>query len=49
VPGGVKHALRNLSQDDEQLCLENPAVIAEQKRRFAIIKDFLTAPELGTS
>jgi len=37
------------TEDDEDLFLENTAAIAEQKRRFAIIKDFLTAPELGTA
>ena len=37
------------SEDDDELFPESPAVVAEQERRFAIIKELLTARELGTS
>ena len=37
------------TEDDDELLPENRATIAEQERRFAIIKELLTAPELGTS
>lgn len=35
--------------DDDELFRENPATVAEQARQFSIIKELLTAPELGTS
>ena len=37
------------TEEDDELFPENPATVAEQERRFAIIKELLTAPELGTS
>jgi hypothetical protein len=37
------------SEDDEELFPESPAAVAEGERRFAIIKELLTAQELGTS
>ena len=41
-----KHAV---SEDDDELFRESPATIAEQSRQFTMIKELLTAPELGTS
>jgi hypothetical protein len=35
--------------DDDELFPESPAAVAEQERRFAIIKELLTAQALGTS
>jgi hypothetical protein len=35
--------------DDEELIRESPAATAERARQFAIIKELLTAAELGTS
>jgi hypothetical protein len=35
--------------DDDELFRENPATVAEQARQFSMIKELLTAPELGTS
>jgi hypothetical protein len=37
------------AEDDDELFRESPASIAERVRQFAIIKELLTAPELGTS
>ena len=37
------------SEDDEELFPESPAAVAEEERRFAIIKELLTAQDLGTS
>jgi dsDNA-specific endonuclease/ATPase MutS2 len=37
------------AKDDDELFRESPATIAEQARQFAMIKELLTAPELGTS
>jgi hypothetical protein len=34
---------------EDKLILENPAATAERARRFASIKELLTATELGTS
>jgi hypothetical protein len=39
----------NTAPDDDELFRESPATVAEQARQFAIIKQLLTAPELGTS
>jgi hypothetical protein len=35
--------------DDEELIREGPAAAAERARQFAIVKELLTAAELGTS
>jgi len=35
--------------DDDELIRESPAAAAERPRQFAIIKELLTAAELGTS
>jgi hypothetical protein len=35
--------------DDEELIRESPAAAAERARQFAIVKELLTAAELGTS
>ena len=35
--------------DDDELIRESPAAAAERARQFAIIKELLTAAELGTS
>ena len=35
--------------DDEELIRESPAAAAERARQFAIVKELLTASELGTS
>ena len=35
--------------EDDDLITENPVAAAERARQFAIIKELLTAPELGTS
>jgi len=35
--------------DDGELIRENPAAAAERARQFAVIKELLTAAELGTS
>ena len=35
--------------DDDELIHESPAAAAERARQFAIIKELLTAAELGTS
>ena len=43
-----KHAAAAAENDDE-LFRESPATIAEQSRQFTMIKELLTAPELGTS
>ncbi len=37
------------SEDDDELFPESPAALAEQERRFVIIKELLTAQALGTS
>ena len=37
------------AEDDDELFRESPATVAEQARQFAMIKELLTAPELGTS
>ena len=39
----------NAAADDDELSRESPATVADQAWRFAIIADFLTAPELGIS
>jgi hypothetical protein len=36
-------------ESEEELFRESPATIAEQSRQFTMIKELLTAPELGTS
>jgi len=35
--------------DDDELMRESPAAAAERARQFAIVKELLTAAELGTS
>ena len=35
--------------DDDELIRESPAAAAERARQFAIVKELLTASELGTS
>jgi hypothetical protein len=35
--------------DDEELLRESPAAAGERARQFAIVKELLTAAELGTS
>ena len=35
--------------DDDELIRESPAAAAERARQFAIVKELLTAAELGTS
>ena len=35
--------------EDDDLDFEDPASVAERVRQFAVIKDLLTAPTLGTS
>ena len=35
--------------EDDELIAESPVAAAERTRRFATIKELLTAPELGTS
>jgi hypothetical protein len=35
--------------DDDEQIRENPAAAAERARQFAIVKELLTASELGTS
>ena len=35
--------------EDDDLDFEDPAEVAERARQFAVIKDLLTAPALGTS
>jgi hypothetical protein len=42
-----KHAAA--AENDDELFRESPATIAEQSRQFTMIKELLTAPELGTS
>ena len=37
------------AEDDDELFRESPAIAAERARQFAMIKELLTAPELGTS
>ena len=39
----------NQFDDDEELIRESPAAAAERARQFAIVKELLTAAELGTS
>ena len=39
----------NAAEDNDELFRESPAGVTEQARQFAIIKELLTAPELGTS
>jgi hypothetical protein len=39
----------NAAEDDDELFRESPATVTEQARQFAIIKELLTAAELGTS
>lgn len=36
-------------EDDDELFPESPTAVAEQERRFAIVKELLTAQALGTS
>ena len=35
--------------EDDDLDFEDPAAVAERARQFAVIKELLTAPALGTS
>ena len=44
-----KTARANTAEDNDELLPESPATVAAQARPFAIIKELLTAPELGTS
>jgi hypothetical protein len=37
------------ADEDDDLFLESPAAVAERARRFDMIKELLTAPELGTA
>jgi hypothetical protein len=37
------------ANEDDDIFLESPVAIAERTRRFDIVKELLTAPELGTS
>ena len=39
----------NAVEGDDELFRETPATVAEQARQFAIIRELLTAAELGTS
>ena len=44
----TEYAAENDDEDDE-LILQSPAAAAEPVRQFAIVKELLTAAELGTS
>jgi hypothetical protein len=44
-----REKVADTAEDDDELFRESPATVAEQARQFAMIKELLTAPELGTS
>jgi hypothetical protein len=42
-------AVKDLEDDEDDTFRESPATVAARAQQFAIIKELLTAPELGTS
>jgi hypothetical protein len=45
----TEYAAENDDEEDDELIRESPAATAERARQFAIVKELLTASELGTS
>jgi DNA-binding SARP family transcriptional activator len=44
-----REAAANAAEEEDELIRESPATVAEHARQFVMIKELLTASELGTS